>query len=322
MITDAHLKGHDLSESAKKVLLKLATAETGVLREALATIVAPIIPCSLDDANKVILELYGKNLLEERLVNNLSWVTVKYSQLGISPDQVRSLTTPTKHFEVIGSPHSHEGINTLGAFFRSDDTIYVLLSVTSHTTFPFIVDRSRAKQRTIFLLPPKSAQPSDRKTHYDEILSQWIAFLRSGDASLREHVTLLISSNPYPDALTSGLSKQEARINANRIGAGSREGTVIHAKNGTTLYSLFQHRVASLLDSARPLWSLNKSLYTRWILGRAVWPLALATTAIVLAMYTNPYAALGVSLAAGMLRAWIQDRLPDIAWNPSRLLKK
>jgi hypothetical protein len=103
-------------------------------------------------------------------------------------------------------------------------------------------------------MPPKSRVSSRRREHYDEVLDDWIKFLKRGPAHLRANVKLYISRQVTPEMYTSALTRKAARVDAYLFTSDStRTGHILQTPSESSLYALVDARYRKALADAIPL---------------------------------------------------------------------
>lgn len=309
-----------LSRNAQTILVKLATDPHGIHRDLASAIVAPMIDGTNTEADIALRELYGKQLIIETQVNNEPRIVANYNLLGISEEEKSLLISPLIQFEIIGQPHSQNGMVTLRQFFDDPSEIYVLMGITAHNVFDSLDERAKSGKKTVFFFPAKKHISDRQKRHYTEVLNGWVTALNDGPRYMRDNVQLQIVNIGYWDVYTSALSSSVARINLNHSSSSStRDGTIIQVESSSSLYAMYKERIQSIYDNSRPILRLKPGLWSRYILTRAAWPITLASLGVVCAAYTNVYAGVTSSIAIGLLRVWIWDTIKVKAWSKHEL---
>lgn len=206
------------------------------------------------ECEQALLDLVGRGLLI-RVDTDQPRLIAEYEKLGIPPEQRQLLVTHSRSFQVLGQPHSAEAMATLRALFEdAPEVIFVGMEVTAREVFTALEARSAAGRSTVFLMPPKSNVRSQRREHYDEVLDEWVRFLRKGRSHLRANVRLYISKEVTPEMYTSALTRDTARIDLYHFSAEStRTGHILQAPRGSSLYALVEARYRSALAYATPL---------------------------------------------------------------------
>ncbi len=315
-----------LSEKAEQALLMFAQDPHGIERDAAASIVASSLDIPLDEANRVILEIFGKHLFVENN-GNPPHVLANYHKLGIG-DQARALLVQRRiPFENHGAPHSGRSMGGLVDFFdESMNKIYVGLEVTDPIIFSRLQDRAEAGRKTIFLIPRRRDLPTSKQRHYREILWSWVTTIREGPPSLKRNVEIRVTDIPFKDLYTSALTKERARFDIRFLNSSTtRDGSIIEVNSETSLYLAIQQRYQEALRRSYPLWRLwwYKAAY-HW-LRRLAFPVILVVIGFFLASYANnnPYAAVGSAFAIGLLvnmaSQWVRiDKWmhPELFRNP------
>lgn len=312
-----------LSPHAQTVLIRIATDPHGILRDSASAIVAPMIYGTNADADAVLRELYGKQLILEREADNQPRIVAHYATLGISAEAIAQLTSPLVQFEVVGQPHSPTGMSTLRRLFDDPLNIYIPLGITAHNVFDGLDERARAGKKTVFLFPGRKNVPLPLRPHYAEVLKGWVRYLRDGPRYLRTSIHFRIVTVPYRDVYTSALSASSARINLTHLSSSStRDGTILQVGSDSSLYAMFKGRIQSVFNNSRPLLRIDSGLWCKYALTRAAWPITLAVVGILCAAVTNVYAGVVSSIAIGLLRVWISDTIQVNTWSTRDLFPR
>lgn len=312
-----------LSPHAQTILIRIAKDPHGILRNSASAIVAPMIYGKNSDADIALRELYGRQLILEKITDNQPRIVANYDLLGISKKDIDQLTSPLVQFEVIGQPHSPEGMSTLRQFFEDPLEIYIPLSITAHTAFDCLDERAKAGKKTVFLFPAKKHVSDPLQSHYSEVLNGWIQFINDGPRYRRTNIQLRIVNIQFWDVYTCALSASTARINLNHSSSlSTRDGTIIRIGCESSLYAMFRERIQSVFDTSRPIFRINKGPWCVYVFTRAAWPITLAAIGVICAAATNVFAGVVSSIAVGLLRVWISDTIQVKNWSSRELFPK
>jgi len=312
-----------LSPHAETILIRIAKDPHGILRDSAPAIVAPMIYGTNSEADAALRELYGKQLILEKSADNQPRIMANYERLGISEKESAQLTSPLVQFEIIGQPHSPEGMSTLPQLFNDPLELYIPLGITAHNVFDCLDERAKAGKKTIFFFPAKKHVSYPLRSHYSEVLDGWIKFINDGPKYRRINIQLRIVNVQYWDSYTSALSASSARINLNHSSSlSTRDGTIIRVDSESSLYAIFRERIHSVLDNSRPIFQINKGPWCGYVITRAAWPITLAAVGVICAAATNVFAGVASSIAIGLLRVWISDTIQVKQWSRRELFPR
>ncbi len=313
-----------LSADAAMALTEIALDPHGIEKNAAAGLVASILDISLERANQALIELFGKNLLVTTESDGEMRLFANYNLLGVDETTRKQLIARQEIFENMKEAHSKASMKSLNDFFyKTEETIYMGCEVTSHHTFPRLEARAESGRKTIFLMPRKRDVSEQRQTHYAEVMSEWVLFLKSGPASLRKNVRIKITSRPYPQLYTSGLSSETARFNLYFLSAKTtRQGSLLQIKNGTSLYQLVYQNYYEAVMSSCPLWRVwfFEALW-HWI-KKLILPITLIVIGGILTKLQNPIAIAISAIAIGLVKDILWNSIGKRWWNPITLFKK
>lgn len=216
------------------------------------------------DCEQALLDLVGRGLLI-RIDTDQPRLIAEYGKLGIPAEQCQLLVAQSQAFQILGQPHSAEAMATLRQSFEdSPEVILIGMEVTAPEVFSALESRSAAGRLTVFLMPPKNKVSSQRREHYDEVLDDWVKFLKKGQSHLRANVKLYISKGVTPEVYTSALTREAARVDVYQFSADStRTGHILQTPRGSSLYALVEAKYRSTLADATPLFRVWP---TQWFL--------------------------------------------------------
>jgi hypothetical protein len=132
-------------------------------------------------------------------------------------------------------------------------------------------------------MPPKDKVGPQRRAHYDEVVDDWVKFLKKGHSHLRANVRLCISKEVTPEIYTSALTRECARVDVYQFSADStRAGHILQAPRGSSLYALVEAKYRSAFDGAIPLFRVWP---VQWLLAylKRLGPLALGLLLLLIA---------------------------------------
>lgn len=310
-------RGLGASENATKALLALARDPHGIERGSAPSMLASNLHISLQDANDVIIELLAKRMIVEdcqippRLVADLA-------RLGLNSEESITLKSRPTIFVNRGAPHSTAAMESLDKFFRETvGPIIVALEITAPSVFREFNARAKSGRRTIFLMPRKKDVSDQRQIHYEEIMTSWVTLFRQSESFVQKNTELRITEVPFKDLYTSALSAELARFDIHYLDAQTtRAGDIIEVKAGTTLYESIYARYAEALARSCPLWRIwCWKAAGFWFKRLLALPLALLGVGLTLASHTSPYAAVGSTVALGLVVNFIFHHIGLNTWS-------
>lgn len=313
-----------ISSYAKKALFEIAIDPHGIEQNAAPGLVASILGLSLEQANQAIIELLGKNLLISREGNEETRIFANYDTLNIDSNNQGELLSRQEVFDNLHEAHSELSMRTLDDFFlNSEGTIYLGCEVTSHHTFRKLQTRAATGKQTIFLMPKKRDVKPTRKIHYNEIIAEWIGFIKEGPACLKKNIRIRITSRPFPQLFTSGLSSDVARFDLYFFSSNTtRRGSILQVKKGSSLYELIFESYKNAIISSYPLWRLwFNEAFLCWI-EKIAFPIILFFVGIICYKINNPIALFFSALAVGIFVNYIWEKIGMIPWRKIDLFKK
>ncbi|TKB26065.1 hypothetical protein FCL47_09955 [Desulfopila sp. IMCC35006] len=314
-------KSAGLSEIGTRAAKALARDPHGIEREAAPSMLASLLDISLKDASDAVIELLTKKVVHEK--TKTTRLEVDLSLLGLTSEQIDTLRIHQTVFENHGAPHSNKAMHSLSKLFeKTDGTLYIGLEVTPPSIFKDLKARAKARKQTVFLMPRKRDVSTQRQLHYSEVLKEWKDFFRTEEVAVRKNTELRITEIPFKDLYTSALSSDVARFDVHFLDSSStRKGDIIEVKNKTSLYESISARYKEALARSCPLWSIW------WWKAMAIWfkclllPLFLIVLGLILASYTNPYAAVVSTIVLGTLVNIITKHLGILNWRPEALFE-
>jgi hypothetical protein len=314
----------NLSDDAARALYEVAVDPHGIERNAAPGLVASILDLSLERSNQSLIELLGKNFLVVKAFDDDERLFANYELLGVNEETRNQLLKSQEIFVNLQEAHSKISIKTLDSFFEENkEPIYLGCEVTSHHTFRMLKSRAEAGRLTIFLIPPKKGVSVNRHIHYDEVLSEWVRFLKEGPAYLKKNVKIRITNRPFPQLYTSGLSSEISRFNLYFLSAKTtRRGSLLEVKEGTSLYQLIFQNYQEALRESCPLWRLWFLEALGFWLVKLSLPITLIVLGIVLSKLNNPIAMAISAIAIGLVVNMIWTKLGAQWWNLPNLFRK
>ncbi|HEY7067207.1 MAG TPA: hypothetical protein VII06_37440 [Chloroflexota bacterium] len=324
---DAQLKdaiaAESLSPLAGEVLYQLATDAYGVDPQAAPDMLASLTYHSASECLQAIADLLSRQLLLQIDTGHDVRIIANYQRLGLDETARQAITRTSLAFEHIGYPHSPKAMSTLAAMFREErGTIYLGLEITSHRVFSELTTRSSYGRKTVFLIPRRSAIEPDRRAHYDEVMNGWIAFLRDGPRSLRQHTRLKLTKWALPHIYTSALSAELARVDLYTLGMNTtRRGQLVSAERGSSLYGIAYEQYRSAVHTAQPVFSIWPKEWLLFKLRGYVLAGFLITLAIPLSIAAGSIGALLAGFILGIASNTAWDSLRGVAWRPPDLFE-
>lgn len=279
---------------------------------------------SIADANDCLLALLGTALIRQ-VPGAPPRLEADFAKLGLSSDEKEELQTTRPTFDNYGPPHSEGGMESLRNFFeRESGTIYLGLEATSHKVFPFLSQRARNGLRTVFLMPKRKDVQSEKQNHYDEVLEDWLKFLKNGDKTLRDNVEILLTAKSFPDIYTTALSSKMGRLNAREMSAkNTRAGIILEANAESSIYQLLRSRYEYAITGAHAPWRYRPRRALIFWLRRLLVPIMLLIVGLTLAKITNnPFWVAISGMLLGLLVELTGNSIGAEQWFKSKLFQK
>jgi hypothetical protein len=310
-----------LTPRAAEALYAIARDAYGIECEAAPSLIASALDIPRDEAKDVIIELQAHGVLVVSGSESPRYYA-DYGRLEVDEAEQATLMARRTPFVDQGAPHSSTAMAGLEDFLRERrGPVYVALEVTDPEIFRrFLRSRAAFGRRTVFLMPPKRELPEVRQRHYDETLKRWVQELRDGPADLRRSVDFRITATAFPDLYTSALSEDRARFDVRFLDSGTtRDGRIIEAKQGTSLYHTIGERYAGAVSHSSSLWRVWPVRATgQWFSRQALLP---SLFVLALALSSFSYRSVAAGLAIGILANLLTRRLGVGYWSRPGLFK-
>jgi hypothetical protein len=315
----------DLSQQEKIILTQFSKEAFGLEKTTAALMLnsstgIPEIACV-----KHISDLWYKGYIE---VDEGGRYFIAHQKLQIMPEELELAQHLDPFLDRLGAPHESQVMSTLKEMFEDEKgTLYIGIKITDPEIFSALVGRCHRSRHTVVFMPQKRHLPASSHRHYDEVLTKWTELI-NGNLAVRSYLTLLQTSNAYPELYTSAFAESYVRINSYGLGSKStRQGTIYVASKDSSIYKLYNERLNLALADAKPLFVIAPSDWLRVTLGRGkvLFLIGLVLLSCIFGFVTkldpagNWFVVLIAGVLAGLLVEHLYEVISELLWKPKSI---